>query len=167
MKTSQRLLLQSKCAWQLVISETVLRQLYEFRQTDAQSPEAGGTFLGQLLVDDGTGLIETLTIPGKGDRCSRRSFFRSARHQREVLNYWKNTGQTGTYLGLWHTHPEPIPTPSTVDLTDWKRTIARGIYPGRGLLFAIAGIDGVGFWMGMKITGIESLGYWKWELGNV
>jgi integrative and conjugative element protein (TIGR02256 family) len=167
LKSSQRLLLTTKSGWQVALSEDVLQQLHGYRQTGSMMPEAGGVLLGKLLQEGGTGIVEALTKPGRGDRQSRFGFFRSERHHRETQSYWRTTAQTGAYLGLWHTHPEPVPTPSAVDLADWKRALRQDLYPGQGLLFVIVGTDAVGFWIGGKRKRIELIGHWPWELNDV
>lgn len=167
LKSSQRLLLSTKSGWQLVLAEEVLQQLYCYRQTTVDTPEAGGALMGRLLRADGTGLVEALTRPGRGDRRSRFGFFRSERHHWEVQGYWWSTAQTGAYLGLWHTHPETVPTPSSVDLSDWERALRKDIYPGRGLLFVIVGTEAIGCWAQLQRTPLEFLGYWSWELNDV
>lgn len=167
LKSSQRLVLTAKGGWQVVLSEEVLQHLYRYRQTSAVAPEAGGVLLGKLLLDDGTGVVEALTRPGMGDRQARFGFFRSERHHWETQTYWRATAQTGAYLGLWHTHPEAVPTPSSVDLADWRRALQQDVYPGRGLLFVIVGTDEIGMWVGLKRKRLELIGHWPWELNDV
>ncbi len=167
LKSTQRLILTTKSHWQVAISEEVLSALYGCRQVSACAPEAGGVLLGKLLDSDGAGVIEALTLPGKGDRQSRFGFFRSGRHHREARRYWQKTDQTGAYLGLWHTHPEAVPTPSSIDMDDWRRALRKDLYPGQGLLFVIVGIDAIGLWIGVKKKSIECIGHWNWELLDV
>ncbi|MBQ0746514.1 MAG: Mov34/MPN/PAD-1 family protein [Marinobacter sp.] len=133
-------------------------------------PEAGGTLLGKLLVEDGSGVVEYLTLPGKGDRQSRFGFFRSRRHQREGLRYWQANDETGVYLGLWHTHPEATPKPSSVDLADWRRAVSEDVYHGKGIIFVIVGTDSIGFWHGGANQQLCHLGHLKHqnqEVGGV
>lgn len=150
-----------------MIAEEALRRLYSYRQVSVHAPEAGGALLGKLLQPEGVGVVEAMTWPGKGDRQTRFGFFRSERHHREAQRYWRMTAQTGAYLGLWHTHPETVPTPSSVDLEDWKRALQKDVYPGQGLLFVIVGTDAVGFWIGLRRNKIECIGHWFWELSDV
>lgn len=123
--------------------------------------------LGKFLLADDTGIVEALTKPGRGDRQSRYEFFRSERHHREAKKYWRTTALTGAYLGLWHSHPEPNPMPSSVDISDWKRALRHDTFPGRGLVFAIVGSDSLAIWMGAKGKRPELVGQWFWELRNV
>lgn len=167
LKSSQRLLLTASEGWQVVISEDALIQLHGFRQTSSRDREAGGTLLGKILLRDDVAVVEALTRPGKGDRQTRFGFFRSERHHHEAHHYWQSTSQTGAYLGLWHSHPEPTPTPSSVDFNDWRRALQKDIYPGRGLLFIIVGTESVGIWLGFKRKKIECIGHWPWELSDV
>jgi integrative and conjugative element protein (TIGR02256 family) len=40
-------------------------------------------------------------------------------HQRGAVEAWHASGRFIDYVGDWHTHPEPSPTPSGVDLDQW------------------------------------------------
>lgn len=167
LKSSERLLVKSKTGWPVVIASDVLRELHGYRQLSLDSPEAGGVLLGKILLADGAGIVEALTKPGRGDRQSRYGFFRSERHDRETNRYWRNTALTGAYLGLWHSHPESNPTPSSVDIADWARALRNDTFPGQGLVFAIVGFDSLTIWMGAKGKRPHPAGHWSWELSNV
>lgn len=149
MTSTGRLLVKPSTDVSIVISTDVLSRLADLRQLDSHRPESGGLLLGRLFGGGNESAVEAVTVPGSGDRQSRFSFFRSSVHQRAAEQYWKRTGGEGTYLGLWHTHPEPVPSPSGVDLEDWRRALKKDVYHGSGLLFAIVGTTALGFGMEM------------------
>ncbi|BBU30278.1 hypothetical protein BTHE68_40120 [Burkholderia sp. THE68] len=121
----------------ILIEEEVWALLSPFRQILPSAPETGGILLG---FRRGPHLHVTYaTSPQPEDRQSRFSFFRAERHhQRLATGYWANTQQTGDYLGEWHTHPEPHPSPSGIDVTAWKKASNRR---KDALLFIILGTE--------------------------
>ena len=51
-------------------------------------------------------------------------------------------GSAGTigYVGEWHTHPEPVPSPSGQDCANWRNLVRQTKHP---LAFVILGTDGL------------------------
>lgn len=47
-------------------------------------------------------------------------------------------------MGVWHTHPQTIPSPSTIDWDDWKETLKED----KTVFFIIAGIECIRVWVG-------------------
>lgn len=163
MKSTGRLLVKPSTDVSIVISTDVLFRLADLRQLDSHRPESGGLLLGRLFGGGNESAVEAVTVPGDGDRQSRFSFFRSSLHQRAAEKYWKLTGGEGTYLGLWHTHPELIPSPSEVDIEDWQRALKKDVFHGNGLLFAIVGMKALGFWYGISAKKIIFVGNFEIE----
>lgn len=148
MTSTGRLLLQPSNQVSIVIASEVMTRLSHHRQTQLHQPESGGLLLGRIFGYGNDCVVEELTEPGYGDRQSRFRFFRSKRHQRMADTYWRRSGEKLTYLGLWHTHPESDPSPSSIDLEDWRRALNAGRYHVDGLLFTIIGTQSIGFWYG-------------------
>lgn len=163
MTSTGRLLVKPSADVAIVISADVLSQLAGLRQLVPHVPESGGLLLGRLFGSGDESAIEVVTAPGNGDVQSRFGFFRSSRHQRAVDNYWRRTAGEGTYLGLWHTHPEPVPTPSGVDLADWRRALKKDVFYGKGLVFAIVGMKAFSFWYGNSPRNIKFVGCFEIE----
>ena len=112
------------------------------RQTVATASESFGVLMGTTSVDRREIWIETVTTPMPRDRCSRFSFaLRDPGHQRAVSRKFASSAGRAIYLGTWHTHPEPVPTPSWIDLNDW--VICLRANRGRPLAFAIVGTEEV------------------------
>ncbi|MBB5232971.1 Mov34/MPN/PAD-1 family protein [Deinococcus budaensis] len=132
----------------LGLTAEVLDVLLAYRQTAADLPEAGGVMLGRFMREGGDVIVDRVTGPLPGDRRSRKRFFRSeAPHQAVVTAEWEASGGIRTYIGEWHTHPEPFPTPSGTDLRDWRRRLRRDVFHGDVLRFVIVGQEEVGAWM--------------------
>lgn len=103
----------------VLVEGDVLERIGLYRQDKPFKPEAGGILLGyrrgpHLHVTD-------LTIPQRGDQRTRFGFDRrDNRHQAYALARWQQSGRQLDYVGEWHTHPEKIPAPSTIDTREWK-----------------------------------------------
>lgn len=119
----------------LLIEPEVLQRLVVFRQLDSWAPEAGGILLGYRRGNH-TQIID-LTVPTKRDVQRRFAFFRHATdHQVAATRHWKESGETMDYVGEWHTHPEDDPSPSGVDLRNWKDIASNASRP---MFFVIVG----------------------------
>jgi integrative and conjugative element protein (TIGR02256 family) len=87
-------------------------------------------------------------VPMRGDRRARCRFDRAAqRHQELIDQAWAASGGTTTYLGEWHTHPEPVPDASSIDAGTWTRKLMTDHYAGC-LFFVILGTREVRVWEG-------------------
>ena len=114
----------------------------EHRQTTAVADESFGVLMGTTSVDRREIWIEAVTTPMAHDQRSRCSFaLRDPGHQRAVCEKFVRSGGRAIYLGTWHTHPQPVPTPSRVDRKDWAACLWAN--PGRPLAFVVAGIEDV------------------------
>lgn len=104
----------------VVISDQTLELFDKNRQHNLKQPEAGGVLLGRRRGQH----LEVVhaTQPYPTDIRKRTKFVReSAGHAEEALAMWMaSDGEIG-YLGEWHSHPEPDPSPSAVDLREWEK----------------------------------------------
>lgn len=103
-------------------------------------PEAGGVLLGRLIIDSSDIIIDEVTKPQPQDKRSWYQFWRSKEpHQKLVDEAWRRSNGTRIYLGEWHCHPEPDPTPSNEDKKNWRRIVREAKFEQDVLLFIIAG----------------------------
>lgn len=130
----------------LIFVAGAVQQMLEFRQRSWWQAEAGGVLLGRYLLDTDDVVVDEVTTPQKSDRRSRFSFFRSKKHGVIAQNRWSEEVSTLAYLGLWHTHPEPDPTPSGVDRQDWTQALSSDTFHGDRLFFPIVGIERIRVW---------------------
>ena len=65
---------------------------------------------------------------------------------------WQNSNGHSTYVGLWHSHPEPLPNYSAVDKQDWQKALTQSKYEGNKLFFVIVGQTHVRIWMGVRAS---------------
>ncbi|NTW01769.1 MAG: hypothetical protein HGA19_10815 [Oscillochloris sp.] len=111
-----------------------------YRQLKRTAPEAGGVLLGRLIRASRDIVVDVATEPGLGDKAYRFSFRRAQKRTQLLINQaWQESSGTRNYLGEWHTHPEDDPSPSTVDLLNWRRIASSTIYEQESLLFVVVG----------------------------
>lgn len=130
----------------LIIVEHAVDLLLSFSQRHWWQSEAGGALLGRHLLDSHDVVVDEVTTPQSADRRSRFAFFRSQRHEALAQERWRQQAETSAYLGLWHTHPQPDPTPSSVDYRDWQQALAGDAFEGDRLFFPIVGTNSIRIW---------------------
>ena len=122
------------------ISERVWRVWQGHRQIQSCRPESFGVLIGSTSDDRRDIYVENLTTPMPGDCQSRNSFdLEDPGHQQAVDAAHSRSDGSRIYLGTWHTHPQPIPSPSGIDKGDWRRCLRRN--GERPLVFVIAGTE--------------------------
>lgn len=137
----------------LVVGSEPLEAMGRYRQTHPGSLEAGGVLLGRYLAEAPHVIIDEITVPMKGDKRMPMSFHRGhEEHQRLIDQHWHSTRGTCVYLGEWHTHPEPDPTPSSIDLRDWRRRLRSDVFDAVSLFFLILGTKKLRAWEGIRQT---------------
>jgi len=143
----------------LKIPAYVVAKLFHFAQTSPKQPESGGVLIGRYIYNCEDVVVDLITEPMPGDKQTRTSFFRAKhRHQRIIDLAWKESGNVSTYLGEWHTHPEDVPTPSSIDISDWKRRLTQDQYFDE-LFFIIVGRTCLQIWSGKEKLPIAHLNY--------
>lgn len=130
----------------LIIVEHAVEQMKAFAQHKWYQKEAGGVLLGRFLLDSADVVIDEITTPQDADRRSRFGFFRSKKHEMRARERWQQQSNTMAYLGLWHTHPEADPMPSSVDRTDWQQAVSKDKFEGDRLFFPIVGTHRIRIW---------------------
>lgn len=139
------------------ISADAWRAMRGFAQHDTDAAEAGGVLLGRHLRDGSAIIVDAVTVPMDGDRRGRARFDRARHHHQQAIDEaWRASDGTCTYLGEWHTHPESIPTPSRVDLSDWRRRLRSDRYT-EPLFFVVVGTTAVKAWEGRRPGAIVTL----------
>lgn len=129
-----------------VVFEPPVEQFFaEIEETFDYRLESGGILVGTRKP--GTLLTVTdVTSPQKSDRRLPFRFRRSPTgHQKIMDALWEESGYEKMYLGEWHTHREPRPTPSSVDTSGWKR-LAKSKQNTPWMLFLILGQQELRLW---------------------
>lgn len=103
---------------------SVVKTFTRHRQRYSRQPESGGVLLGRRR---GRHLeIVNATSPFQSDKRWRTGFVRErGGHEIEATRLWFTSGGEIDYLGEWHTHPEALPLPSSVDRREWRQLTLR------------------------------------------
>jgi integrative and conjugative element protein (TIGR02256 family) len=118
-----------------------VRHVFERHKQVGDLPESGGVLLG--TVHENGLLVTVATTPTRLDRQLRYFFERLPFGHRAVAErMWRHSGGTTRYIGEWHTHPQDIPTPSGIDLEEWRK-LAKKRADKRPLLAVIVGRQGL------------------------
>jgi integrative and conjugative element protein (TIGR02256 family) len=144
----------------LLLEGTALEQMHRHRQVAPESCEAGGILLGRMILGTADVIVDEAAGPAATDRRSRASFKRTAEDwQAKVDGAWESSRHAVNYLGEWHTHPEPVPSPSVQDLEEWQRIAVEAKYEQDSLFFVIVGTVETAAWEVERETGaIVALG---------
>jgi integrative and conjugative element protein (TIGR02256 family) len=131
----------------LRISDSVLAVVETHRQRSCWATEAGGVLLGRLIIERPDIVVDAVTVPTKKDARSRFAFHRAARPtQNAVDRAWAASDGERNYLGEWHTHPEDIPHPSSIDRRGWVRLARTAQFEQDSLVFLIIGRVTIAAW---------------------
>lgn len=150
---SRKVLYELSNGGYLKIDKEAFQLIGGYKQVEKSDLEAGGIIMGRFIRNSKNIIIDKVTEPAKEDKRTRYSFERiSIEHQIILEDEWVKSHRTCNYLGEWHTHPENNPSPSSVDLKDWKRKLKADIFSSRYLYFIIAGITRLGIWEGDRRT---------------
>lgn len=141
----------------LIITSQVVEQWLTHAQRRCWQREAGGVLLGRHLLDTEDVVVDEITSPQTTDRRARLSFFRSKKHEHIARERWLAEAYSLAYLGLWHTHPEDSPKPSSIDRQDWQHAVANDTFDGPRLFFPIVGRSEIRVWTKSRTGGIREL----------
>ena len=136
------------------IFPAVQEMIYSYRQVASSSTEAGGMLVGYENVETGNFTVANATEPQPLDVRTRISLVLRGQHR----EYLRKLHEPYGYIGTWHTHPSTTPSPSSVDLRDWKKCIQKNQACTSGLVFIIAGTNNYRVWLCDSKTGNVSEG---------
>ncbi len=102
--------------------------------------EAGGILLGSYR-DNHIEVVSATPPSPKDIRRPLRYIRRCPSHKTYAFGEWKRSNHLVTYIGEWHTHPENVPTPSSIDYDNWEKLL-----PRNDLVLCIQGLSDL--WVG-------------------
>ncbi len=122
----------------ILVESPVVNILNGWRQSGTQA-EAGGILIGYRRGDHLH--VVNCTTPYYDDIRSRYQFLRrDSKHAKLARQQWLDSGHQAYYLGEWHTHPENMPAPSSIDNCGWEKLKNSPVGPD--LIFVIVGRSG-------------------------
>lgn len=128
-----------------ILSE-VIDELSKWLQSNSALPESGGYILGYQHRQTGNITLEFVTSPHRGDMRSRiRCVIKDIFHGEILRNAQLRNSY---YMGVWHTHPQLSPKPSSIDLQDWEQSLRSEKTGSNYIFFLIAGIEDFIVWVG-------------------
>lgn len=119
----------------LVFTIEVLNHLENHRQLRFWQSEAGGLLFARLL--NRNVVVEVATGPRKTDRRTRWTYKPDRSAEQQEIDKFHPQGLL--FVGTWHSHPEPIPTPSSVDLHSLAESFVMSHHHLNAFVLAIIG----------------------------
>jgi len=108
----------------LEFDDEALNQLKKYQQKNKEL-ESGGILLGEIYIQSSKVIIKEVIVSKK----AKRSLFGVKVNKKEMQQILEKkrheSGYTLYYIGDWHSHPEPIPTPSITDKLSYTKIVKK------------------------------------------
>ncbi len=125
---------------------SVLTAMEKWKQIHFDSKEAGGFILGYQNKATGNLTISDITSPQPND--SRSRCFCTIKDAIHFALLKKSKLKQNYYIGVWHTHPQDIPVPSSLDWNDWQEILQKDKTGSKYAIFIIIGLFEFRVWSG-------------------
>lgn len=119
----------------LVLTDPVVDHFRRHRQLRWYQREAGGQLFARFK--DNSVFVEDATGPRRTDRRARTSYVPDRRA--EQVEIFERHPRGLHYVGDWHTHPEPHPSPSRSDTWSIAECVAKSRHQLHGFVLVIVG----------------------------
>lgn len=119
----------------LTFADPVLSHLEKWRQVRFWQAEAGGLLFARLSAEEV--FIELATGPRRTDRRTRWSYLPDRVAEQREIDLLHPKGLS--FVGTWHSHPEPVPRPSGVDLHSLAESFRLSTHHLNAFVLAIIG----------------------------
>lgn len=147
----------------IVFAPAVLEHMYQHAQVRFYQKEAGGQ-LFSANPHEAEVLVTLATGPYPEDRRSRHAF--EADRRRATADAHQQFAIGRHVIGLWHTHPEPLPSPSFQDRETAVEFLRFNCADLTGFLLVTLGNQGIPLHMSVYLA--DSLSPMNWlELEEV
>ena len=118
-------------------SDSCLETLANHRQRSCLSRETGGQLFARFELDQV--LVDRATLTKGRTKRTRFSFWPDREAERKDIRLLFDEGLH--FIGDWHTHPEPHPTPSRPDTTKMLEVFQQSLHELQVMLMVIVGQD--------------------------
>ena len=133
------------------VLSSVIDEINKWIQVGNNMPESGGYIVGYEHKKSGHISLEAISHPYTFDSKNRIQF--DIRDPRHNMFLKKARRRKSYYMGVWHTHPQADPTPSSIDWEDWRATMQSDKTGSQYIFFIIAGTAIWRIWIGDFNTG--------------
>lgn len=132
------------------ILSAIVDKLLNWVQDSIEKPESGGYIVGYEHLKTGNIILEDISVPQSNDTKTRIFFkLKDTIHKLFIKSKEANKSY---YMGVWHTHPQSNPVPSSIDWNDWHETLELDKTGCDYIFFIIVGITSTRVWVGSKVT---------------
>lgn len=128
------------------VLSTALCEMYQWIQDSYEKPESGGYIVGYRHKETGNVSLEAVSHPYALDVKNRIRF--QIKDSHHILFLKKARCNKSYYMGVWHTHPQQIPVPSSIDWVDWEESLKEEKSGCEYIFFVIIGIKEWRVWIG-------------------
>lgn len=119
----------------VILTDDAVASMVHYRQMTAKDKEAGGQLFARF---EGTStIIVEATEPKPLDKRARYGFIPNQWLQRLEIKSLHKRGKH--FVGDWHTHPQPVPSPSSEDINSMVDCFRKSRHELRAFLMVIVG----------------------------
>lgn len=131
----------------IILDRSTIKTIYKYRQLTKNSCEAGGQLFAHINSNEI--LLKVATTPDKSDKRTKYSFRPDRKKQLNEINYYFRNGLH--FVGDWHTHPIPVPSPSEIDLHSMIDCFDKSLHELNYFILIIVGTsdDPKDIWFGL------------------
>ena len=151
----------------ILFTPDVIVTLSRYRQGDSSSEEAGGYLIGEQF---GNQLVVQVATEPDEKNIRRRFFFKRNRNRGQKIldQLWKVSGGKMILAGEWHSHPEPFPSPSSIDIKETAKAFKKSIYPtGFMVVVIVSSVATASSWVGIQsasgLSRVSRIGHQLWS----
>lgn len=119
----------------IIFVKSVLDRLWRSRQLRFRQNERGGLLYATFEGDETR--IQVASGPLRPTSSGRLHFKMSL--QTEHQDIQEHYARGLHYVGHWHTHPQQVPVPSTMDLDKMSKLYRRSLHDLRGMVMVVVG----------------------------
>lgn len=128
------------------ILSNVFEKINCWIQDTDEKAEAGGYIVGYQHYGTENITLEDISQPYMWDKRTR--FYFGMRDPSHQMFLEKSMLKKSFYMGVWHTHPQMIPEPSSIDWNDWYDTLEVDRTACKYIFFIIVGMKEMRVWVG-------------------
>ncbi len=128
------------------VTSNVITKASNYLQFSSIASEAGGYLVGFENSKTSNITINDISLPSDND--IRTRIFCKIKDLAHKFFLQEQKRKENYYMGNWHTHPQKSPTPSSIDINEWKNVITKDRTGSDYAFFIIFGTEEFKAWYG-------------------